>query len=201
MSTDASPPGSDVQRLYERYYPAIVAFFQRRGVGREEALDLAQETFLRVHRGMDTFRREARLETWLFKIATHVWLNHLRHRGALRRQHWEVSLEEALEQGLPVIEREARERAAEDPPQLAGLLREERVQRLRQAIAELAPRTRQIVLMRVDGGLKYREIAESLGLSIETVKVHLHQAKCSFQQQGAELTAEEVARLDGEASR
>lgn len=56
-------------------------------------------------------------------------------------------------------------------------LTEEDVQLLRMALEDLPPQMRQAVFLRVEGGLKYQEIAETMHVSIETVKAHLYQAK------------------------
>jgi RNA polymerase sigma-70 factor (ECF subfamily) len=57
------------------------------------------------------------------------------------------------------------------------MLAEERVRILRQALGELPPKMRQVVYLRLDQGLKYREIAAAARVSIDTVKAHLHQAR------------------------
>jgi RNA polymerase sigma-70 factor (ECF subfamily) len=52
--------------IFDRYYRSVYRFFEKRGFSTEECQDLTQETFLRVYKGMATFRGEARFETWLF---------------------------------------------------------------------------------------------------------------------------------------
>ncbi len=163
-------------QLFARLYPAVVYFFQRQGFGREESRDLAQDTFLRVYRGMSGFREEARIETWLFRIAKNIAFNARRYDMAARRRHEEVSLEEALEQGDPVLP-QTRRPGLGSPDPLEELLEDERTRTLRQAVEELPPKMRQVLLLRVDQSLKYREIAALLEVSIETVKAHLYQAK------------------------
>lgn len=164
-------------QLFERLYPSVVYFFQRQGFGREESRDLAQDTFLRVYKGMGGFREEARIETWLFRIAKNLASNARRYDKAARRRHEEVSLEETLEQGQPIPQGShlRQDPGALDP--LEELLDDERTCALRQAVEELPPKMRQVLLLRVDQNLKYREIALLLEVSIETVKAHLHQAK------------------------
>ncbi|HWN41745.1 MAG TPA: sigma-70 family RNA polymerase sigma factor [Thermoanaerobaculia bacterium] len=155
--------------LYQRYYRPVVAFFLRRGVPIEESRDLAQETFLRVFKNMDSFRGESAVETWLFQIAGNLYKNTLRSLQAQKRDAQEVSLESA-EAG--VVELRSKEGDA-----LRGILTEERSRLLRAALEDLPPQMRQAVYLRVDGDLKYREIAELMHVSIETVKAHLYQAR------------------------
>lgn len=191
------PDGAEFRQLFDRLFPAVVCFFQRQGFEREESRDLAQETFLRVHRGMGGFRQESRIETWLFKIARNIAHNARRHDNAVRRQHEEVSLEDLLEQGAPVLPRATGPGATGSPSDpLTDLLENERALALRQAVEELPPKMRQVLLLRVDQNLKYREIATLLEVSIETVKAHLHQAKSTLiARLGSPLEPAEERRL------
>jgi RNA polymerase sigma-70 factor (ECF subfamily) len=152
--------------LYQRYYRPVVAFFVRRGFSLEESRDLAQETFLRVYKNMDSFRGESAVETWLFQIAGNLYKNKLRSLQTQKRDAQEVSLEST--------EVEWR---SKDGDALWAILTEERSQRLHEALEGLPPQMRQAVILRVDGDLKYREIAELMHVSIETVKAHLYQAR------------------------
>lgn len=158
------------EELFQQYYRPVVAFFMRRGFSIEESRDLAQETFLRVYKHMESFRGESSVETWLFQIAGNLYKNTLRSRQALKRDAQEVSLDESV--GGDVLDWEPR-----DGGQLDSLLTEERSRLLRTALQDLPPQMRQAVLLRVDRDLKYREIADVMHVSIETVKAHLYQAR------------------------
>jgi RNA polymerase sigma-70 factor, ECF subfamily len=171
MTDDFGPGDQDFmytpEDLYQRYYRPVVAFFVRRGFCLEESRDLAQETFLRVFKNMDSFRGESAVETWLFQIAGNLYKNTLRSLQTQKRDAQEVSLEstEAVELGT-------RER---DP--LHVVLTEEEYRLLWDAVQDLPPQMRQAVFLRVDRDLKYREIADLMHVSIETVKAHLYQAR------------------------
>lgn len=155
----------DIVRLYREYYPGIVGFFVKRGCSVEEARDLAQEVFVRVFKGMDTFRGASSEKTWIFTIARHVWLNALRDRNAQRRQGETVQLDESFE--IP----------SSDPPADQQIMDAERSRMLWKAIAELPPRQRLCVRLRLLRDLKYREIAKIMGVSLDQVKALLHDAK------------------------
>lgn len=167
-------------RLFKRYYRPVAHFFLNRGFSLEESRDLAQETFLRAYKGIDGFRNESRIETWLFRIANHIGLNAWRYRRADKRDQEEISLEEAWERGLPVFpcDRVGHPATPSQPrSQLEEVLAQERTRKLREAMAELPPKMRRCVLLRVEQGLKYREIAAVTQVSIQTVKAQLHQAR------------------------
>lgn len=179
VTDDLGPPDQDLmeapEELFRRYYRPVVAFFAHRGFSMDDSRDLAQETFLRVFKSMNTFRGESGFETWLFQIASNLYKNTLRSLQAQKRD----AREESLDSEDAVVELGARER---DP--LHAILAEERMRLLRGAVEDLPPQMRQAVLLRVDGDLKYREIAELMHVSIETVKAHLYQAR---QQLGTRL--------------
>ena len=163
----------EFQQLFVAFYRPISYYFANRGFCSEECLDLAQETFLKAFKGYGGFRRDASARTWIFQIANNVWLNEIRRRRAFKRSAQEVSLEEALQAGSPGnpgLE-------IDDGGQLTGVLAQERAKILQQALEGLPSQMRRCIFLRVDQDLKYREIADLMHLSIETVKSHLHQAR------------------------
>lgn len=155
------------RRLFERFHRPVESFFARRGVAPEDRLDLTQETFLNVYRGLARWRPEARFGTWLFRIATTVFLRHRRSQATAKRSGEEVRPDSV----------EATVLWAADADQLDGVLVAERRQAVAGAMAELPERMRHCLLLRVDHGLKYREIAHLMQVSIQTVKAHLFQAR------------------------
>lgn len=174
-TTDDLGPGVSVtpEELYRKYYRPVVYYFARRGCSREESRDLAQETFLRVYKNKGTFRGESSEVTWLFQIAANLFKNTLRSHSTLKRDGFEVPLEAAgVENGM--IQEIC---CGHEGGALDIILIEERARILREALEDLPPQMRQAVMLRVDQDLKYREIAEVMRVSIETVKAHLYQAR------------------------
>lgn len=166
-------PEESFQRIYRHYLAPVTHFFVNRGFPRDQADDLAQETLLRVYTHLGEFRLEASFETWLFQIAGSVWKNALRRQATLKRQAQQVSLDE-------VMNPDAEERAgAHHEPKDAGaspldqVLGRERTRLLAKALERLPAKMREVVLLRVGQGLKYREIAAVLQVSIATVKTQL----------------------------
>lgn len=155
--------------LFQRYFQPIVAFFIGRGFSVEEGRDLAQETFLRVFKQMDSFRGESSPESWLFQIASNLYKNTIRTRQTQKRDALEVPLSE-LPGGLDAATEERSD-------SLVTVLTGERKRVLRAALRDLPPQMRRCVILRVEHDLKYREIAQLMGVSIETVKAHLYQAR------------------------
>src|SRR6478672_9610409 len=72
------------QELVDRYKDLVFALIARTVQDRSRAEDLAQDVFLRIHRGLPYFRGEARLSTWIYRIVANVCLqDHARPRGAV----------------------------------------------------------------------------------------------------------------------
>lgn len=154
--------------LCDLYHRPLYHFFSKRGFPPQDCLDLTQETFLGIYRGIGTFRRDARFETWLFKVATNAFRKRLRWGTADKRAGAEVPLD-ADPAGGPVPG--------------AGMFERERARLLREAIERLPEQMRKCLILRVYHEMKYREIATVLRLSPETVKVHLFQARRRLQEE------------------
>lgn len=170
--------GLDVRfrRLFDLHGEEVFRFFLRKRFAVEDARDLTQTVFFRVYQGMKGFRGESTERTWVFSVAQNVFRNTLRHEGANKRQRSEIPYEgagpgERPDGGAASLP----DPAAPDP--FETTLTRERQALLWRAIDELPPRMRQCVLLWVDQDLKYREIAQVLDVSIDTVKSQLHQAK------------------------
>jgi RNA polymerase sigma-70 factor (ECF subfamily) len=162
--------------LCEAWHRPLHHFFSKRGFPPQDCLDLTQETFLGIYRGIGSFRRDARFETWLFTVATNAFRKRLRTGAADKRSGQEVSLEGGED------DRGLEDRvAADESPAAEGMLRKERTRLLRDAIETLPEQMRKCLVLRVYHEMKYREIATVLKLSPETVKVHLFQARRRLQ--------------------
>jgi len=118
----------------------------------EQAADVTQETFVRVHRALGRFRHQARFSTWLFQIARNAAVDEQR-RGA-RRQRLQAAI--------------ARPRPAAD----ASLGAE-----VRAALASLSPRLREAFVLVEVFGQPYQEASEVLGVPIGTVKSRVFRAR------------------------
>jgi len=143
----------------------------------EEALDATQEVFLRVFRGLPSFRGQATLRTWIWGIALNVCRTRL--GSAQRRlQHHRTPLltvdREGDECPLPLPD------ASPGPEQATygGELR----RALERALAALSPEHREVVVLRDVHGLEYEEIAAVLGCALGTVKSRLGRARAALRQ-------------------
>jgi RNA polymerase sigma-70 factor (ECF subfamily) len=164
------------RELFDRHYKQVVYFFVRRGFDIEESRDLAQETFLRMLEKISSFRGESKFSTWLLSIAVRVANNELRQRSAGMRSGIEVPVELVEDTATqPAVG--SGSSSAKCGERLDELLDEKRkLEQLYQEIAQLPRQARWCLFLRFDQGLKYREIATVLQISIGAVKSHLHNA-------------------------
>lgn len=155
------------RELVDRHQTRIVAFLHRLCGCPEQALDLAQETFLSAHRHLDTFRNESRFSTWLHAIA----LNHARAAGRRRRPAW--SLDAVAADGRPLVA----EPAATLPTVSAGLEQEDLARRIAAALDRLDDRYREVVVLADMEDASYEQIAATLAIPLGTVRSRLHRGR------------------------
>lgn len=140
-----------------------------------DAEDVAQEAFLKAFRNLKSFRSESKFSTWLISITLNEARSRLRRKNAVPME----SLDEpADEQGhvSPALLRDWREIPSE------ALERMEVRQLLQQAVADIPLIYRETFLLRDVEELSINETAETLGISIGSVKVRLHRARMMLQQ-------------------
>jgi RNA polymerase sigma-70 factor (ECF subfamily) len=181
------------QLLFEHYYPRLLSFFSRRGLSREDSLDLIQETFIGIYKGIGSFRRQAQFETWLFEIAINAYRKMLRRRGTQKRGALEVPLDRGKPEENPEV-LHALASSAQGPDE--EILGRERSRRLREAITGLPRQMRRCLVLRLDQDLKYREIAVVMRLSVGAVKVHLFEARLRLQKELGPDARSSLSKLD-----
>ncbi len=169
-----SEVGLSFEELFERYSSMVFHLTYRILGDREEALDVSQEVFLTIYRKMSCFRGESSLKTWIYRIAINRasnrcrWWNRLRRRGT-------VSLDEHLSREHARNISETLESGGKSPEQ-ALLMEEERAE-IERSLLRLPVPQRVAVVMRDIEGLSYEEIAESLQVSLGTVKSRISRGR------------------------
>lgn len=165
--------------LVDRYKDLVYGMVYRLIRDRSQADDLAQEVFLKVHRGLPYFRGDAKLATWIYRIVFNVCSQERSRRRAV-----EIPLDRG--DGLPPID-PGREDAAFGDFELRD--------RLERAMASLPDNYRVLVTAHYLRGVQYEALAEALDLPIGTVKTHLYRAKRLLRERlGAEGPADDVRR-------
>jgi RNA polymerase sigma-70 factor (ECF subfamily) len=169
----------------ERAFEELIRLYQHkiynvvyRLLGRpDEAEEVAQEVFITVFKSIDSFRGDARLSTWLYRVATNQAKNRLKYLG--RRSHKATGeLDEAAERELQSAQPSALQPHVVGPEAaLAGRQLEEIVQA---GIATLDDEHREVIVLRDVEELSYEEIAAILGVPTGTVKSRLFRARMAL---------------------
>ena len=147
------------QELVDRYKTLVFALIARTIQDRSRAEDLAQDVFLKIHRGLPYFRGEARLSTWIYRIVANACAQPQSPAGVA------VSLDDGLSAGraTAVLDRRFDDLELRD--------------RLEKAIARLPPHYRLLIAAHYLDGVQYEDLAEALALPLGTVKTYLYRAK------------------------
>jgi RNA polymerase sigma-70 factor (ECF subfamily) len=141
-----------------------------------EAEDVAQEAFLKAFRDLVNFRGESRFSTWLISITLNEARRRLRRQNAVRMESLDESPEERGKVS-PALLSDWREIPSE------ALERHEVRALLQQAIGQLSPIYRQVLVMRDIEEFSIDETAGALAISISAVKVRLHRARIMLQKE------------------
>ena len=154
----------ELVRRYQRpLYGVVSRIVSDRGVAEE----LVQDTFVKAFMALDTYDRQRKFSTWLFRIGHNVTVDYVR-----RRRIETVSLDDPAEGGEP---REATVTRTPSPDRLAE--HAELAAALEAALAEIRVDYRELVILRYQEGLTYEEIASVTDQTAGTVKSSLHRAR------------------------
>lgn len=141
-----------VIRLYEEARDDVYHYMLRLGLGPSQAQEGAQEVFLRLHSALVRGESIRNPRAWVFRVAHNLAVTE--HRSGDRWMTLDPGLEAALTDRGPGPE--------------ARVIQRERAARVREALAELSPQQQKCLYLRAEG-LRYREIAEAVGVGVSTV--------------------------------
>jgi RNA polymerase sigma-70 factor (ECF subfamily) len=168
--------GRALDDLFRRHRDAAYGIAYRLLGNPEDALDAVQESFIHVLRGIQTFRGQSSLRTWLYRIVTHASLDYRRYR-ALRTTD---SLDgESAEPRAAAGQRTPADEAADRDLRAA----------IEASLANISEKNRAALVLFALEGLSYQEVADVLGISVGTVMSRIFNAR----QRLRELLASEIA--------
>jgi RNA polymerase sigma-70 factor (ECF subfamily) len=140
---------------------------------REQAEDLAQETFVRVFNHIDRYDPKYKFSSWIFKIATNLTIDHIRKKEvatvSIDGSRYAVTSDEIEASTITVASGD------ENPEEL--LEAKELGESIEEAIGGLRAEYRTAILLRHVEGREYQEIADIMGLPLGTVKTFIHRAR------------------------
>ncbi len=182
---------TELMELYQRRVFALV--FRMLG-RRAEAEEVTQEAFIQVFKAIDSFRGDAKLSTWLFRVAVNLSKNRMKYNARrasaghrdLESYAERSSLEQAAGVSVGSVER---------PDEMAVGRQLEQI--VKTAIMQLEPDFRQLVILRDVEDLSYEEIAEVSGLPRGTVKSRIHRGRSQLRARVERMVGEKIGKGKG----
>lgn len=158
--------------LFEKHHVSLFNFFMRLTGNRNISEDLVQEVFMRMLKYRATYQGRSKFTLWMYQIGRNAHIDYLRKK----------------KDALPLEDQWSEPITTEESPE-EKLEGGQEVQLLRQALAQLPLKKREVLILSRYQNLKYKEIAELMDCHIGTVKAHVHRAikelgKIYFELQG-----------------
>jgi RNA polymerase sigma-70 factor (ECF subfamily) len=162
--------------LFEKHHVSLFNFFMRLTGNRNISEDLVQEVFMRMLKYRSTYQGRSKFTLWMYQIARNA------HIDFLRKKKNTLPLDEQWSEPIT-------SEASPDEKLEGG----QEVQLMRQALAQLPLKKREVLILSRYQNLKYKEIAELMDCHIGTVKAHVHRAikelgKIYFELQGGTVS-------------
>jgi RNA polymerase sigma-70 factor, ECF subfamily len=146
--------------LFDEHSEKVYSIALRYSGNEAAAMDIAQDTFLKLMSNIGQFRSEAKFETWLYRLVTNSCLDYQRRKRKV----------------IPILNGLLDAVHAVQDTVLHELLRQERREAVQDVVAKLPPDQRIVVILRYTEELSYEHIAEVVGCSVGTVSSRLNRA-------------------------
>lgn len=175
--------------LVELYGDRVFRLMHRMLARKDEAEDMAQEVFVQVFKSIHQFRGDAKLGTWIYRVAVNLCKN--RGKYLSRRHSGEEDELDAIAERAPLAEAKGVTLAdVSGPDQLVQGYQVEQI--VRRSILALDADFREVLVLRDVEDLTYDEICEITGLAEGTVKSRLHRARAMLKEKVERLLGEKI---------
>lgn len=164
------------RELFDRYHRRAFAVAFGVVKNQQDALDVVQEAFIKVHKHIDSFQGTSSFYTWLYRIVMNLAIDHVRRARKVTEFDDSIKKEDAVGDGalLP--------RVTDENPSKAAV-RKELSGKIQAALDELPEYHRAVILLREVEGLSYEEMAKILNVPKGTIMSRLFHARRKMQQQ------------------
>lgn len=169
-----------MEQLVTRYQDRLYSTVFRIVSNAEDAADLVQETFVRAMQNVSKFEGKSSLYTWLFRIAVNLSISHRRsssYRQAMSLDG-DADADDSLNQQAAGLRRGLAQETELDPADEAGMRMDH--QRILQALHDLDPEFRAVIVLRDVENCDYEQIAEIIDVPVGTIKSRLFRARAAL---------------------
>jgi RNA polymerase sigma-70 factor (ECF subfamily) len=162
--------------LVERYQGKVYALAFGMLHHRHDALDVSQEAFIKVHRYIGSFQGSASFYTWLYRITYNLCIDHLRRDGRVQSVDYDDRFQRDSSAEVGSLQPDS---LGSNPSRIVG--RKELAAKIQEAIEDLPPYHRGVIIMREIEGMSYSEMADAMHVSKGTIMSRLHHARHKLQ--------------------
>lgn len=155
--------------LVDLYKDRVYHISYRMLGNRQEAEDVAQETFIRVYNNLESYNPQYKFSTWIYRIATNLSIDYIRRR----KQNFSLDADISGAEGLDWHDRLADTGLGPEEEVLADEFQNE----VQSAIMDLNPKYRSVMVLRYIQDLSLQEISETVQLPVSTIKTRIHRGR------------------------
>jgi RNA polymerase sigma-70 factor (ECF subfamily) len=180
----------EFQEIYKEFYPKIVRYLSRLTDNKEQAEDLSQEVFIKVNSGLEKFEGRSKLSTWIYKIATNKANDYFRS-VSFQKGSGQTLSGEFIEDNKEDKNVWTGEKASTSDKMLE---KKEMNDCIKRYVDDVNESYKTVFTLSEYEGLKNKEIADILGLSLDTVKIRIYRARTQLKkkmEKGCEISHEE----------
>ncbi len=169
-----------MQRLILKYQHRIYNAILRICANADDAVELTQDTFVKVLENIDKFQGRSGFYTWVFRIATNLTLNHCKRSVKLGLRSLDETQQVNDEQVGQALKRVLDDESSPDPAELAQ--NRELCEYATRALTKLEESQRAVLVLREIEGMSYAQICEVLNIELGTVKSKLSRARANLRE-------------------
>lgn len=155
-----------MEELYKEYSKLVYNYLYSLCRNKDTAEELTQETFYRAIKGVDNFKGNSKVTTWLCQIAKNIWIDYLRHEKQANLVPFDDDTENLILEKMIESETEDRDEIIE----------------LYKQIHKLDEKTKEVCLLRIKGELSFKEIGEVLGRTEEWARITFYRGKIGLKE-------------------
>lgn len=165
----------EFNKIYDEYYERIAQYLIRM-IGPNDAEDVAQDVFHKVHQNIRKFREESKISAWIYRIATNTAIDRLRSAA-----HKHASKQRSIEETTSLEDQNVW--TAQKPTAVdQNMIREEMSECVNEYIDNLPPDYKTVIVLSELENMSNQEIADILNISLDNVKIRLHRARAKLKE-------------------